>query len=147
MGKTLCQIQIDIFGLKINIQADINGWQNNKCAYYFKGNIAGIGKDIRDIFNVSIPDEAIEKIEPIVECNFDKKQLNLLVDVVLERQQQNEEMYNKILNNPEEITKLSRKKSAKEEELIKTLTDGTTCKIPNSEEVMKNFTNLMDPTL
>ncbi len=54
---------IDLFGLKISYQIDVNGWVDNKCSYYMTGNIGGIGKDIREVFNVKATDETIAAIK------------------------------------------------------------------------------------
>ena len=78
---------MDIFGLKISFQVDINGWVNNKCSYYMTGNIGGLGKDIREVFNInqSVTDEQIAKFKPVIECNFSKDELNTMVDAFVAR--------------------------------------------------------------
>lgn len=65
----------------------MNGWVDNKCSLEMTGKISGIGKDIRDVFEVKISDDAIAKIEPFVKCNFTKDQMNIIVDAIIARNQ------------------------------------------------------------
>ncbi len=92
---------LDIFGLKLGFKLDINGWVDNKCSYEIKGRIDGIGKDIREVFNINIEDEAISKIEPIIKCDFTKDQLNILVDGMIARSETKEQVRD-MLQDPAE---------------------------------------------
>src|SRR5574344_241566 len=77
---------IDLFGLKVGLKFDINGWEKDKCSYYFSGNVGSFGKDVKEVFDFDIPDESISKIKPEIQCYFTKKQLNILVDAFLSSQ-------------------------------------------------------------
>lgn len=137
---------IDLFGLKLSFKLDINGWTDNKCSYKLTGNIGGIGKDIREVFEVKIADEAIAKIQPVIECNFSKDQLNILVDAIIARNEQNMTQISQMLENPEKKYDATKKKLTPEEEaLIKMLAEGNACTIPNMQELMQQFTELMSP--
>lgn len=139
---------IDLFGLKISYKIDVNGWVDNKCAYSMTGNVGGIGKDIREVFGVKVSEEAIAKIEPIINCNFSKDELNVLIDGFVAMQERKEEQIQKMLSSDETYvnmlkatTKETKKLSPAEEKMIAMLAGGA-CTIPNQEELMKNFTDL-----
>ena len=138
---------LDLFGLKISYKIDVNGWVDNKCAYSMTGNVGGIGKDIREVFGIKVSDEAIAKIEPVINCNFSKEELNVLVDGFISMQQRKEEQLQKMLSSEEKyINALTRKKavtklSPAEEKMIGVIAGGA-CTIPNQEELMKNFTDV-----
>lgn len=137
---------LDIFGLKVGFKIDMNGWVDNKCSFEMTGKISGIGKDIRDVFDVKISDEAIAKIEPIVKCNFTKDQMNLIVDAIVARNEKNETQIRQLLENPTKKYKEDSKLTKEEEALIAMLMSGGACTIPNQDELMKNFTEIMMPT-
>lgn len=137
---------LDIFGLKLSFKLDINGWTDNKCGYQITGNVGGLGKDIREVFEVKVSDEAIAKIQPIIECNFTKDQLNILVDAILARQEQNMIQISQMLENPDKKYDYSKKKLTPEEEaLIQMFASGNVCTIPNMQELMQQFTEIMMP--
>jgi len=126
---------------------DINGWNENKCEYRITGNIGGIGKDIREVFNVKISDEKIEKIKPVIECNFTKDQLNLIVDAIIARNARNAQQIRDMLANPEEkyVSSKSNQGLTKEEEkLLMMLMEGKACSIPNKDELMQQFTEMSE---
>ena len=137
---------LDIFGLKLSFKLDINGWTDNKCGYQITGNVGGLGKDIREVFEVKVSDESIAKIQPLIECNFTKDQLNTLVDAILARQEQNMTQISQMLENPDKKYDYSKKKLTPEEEaLIQMLASGNVCTVPNMQEVMQQFTEIMMP--
>ena len=109
---------MDIFGLKISIQVDINGWVNNKCSYYMTGNIGGLGKDIREVFNInqSVTDEQIEKFKPVIECNFSKAELNTMIDAFIARNERNTIQIAQMLEKPNKKYNDSIQKLTPEEE-------------------------------
>lgn len=133
---------IDLFGLKINYQFDINGWINNKCSYYMTGSIDGLGNDIREVFNIKTTDETIAKIKPVIQCDFTKEQLNILVDGIIAAQER------KLLETESKATSKSIKNKTKlspeEEKLAEMLFSGNVCTIPNQEELMKNVSELFE---
>ena len=116
---------IDIFGLKVGFKIDMNGWVDNKCSLEMTGKISGIGKDIRDVFEVK----------------------NIIVDAIIARNQKNETQIRQMLENPTKKIKDEPTKLTKEEEaLVAMLMSGGACTIPNQEELMKNLTEIMMPT-
>lgn len=142
---------IDLFGLKISYKIDVNGWVDNKCAYSLTGNVGGLGNDIREVFNLNISDETIAKIEPVINCNFSKDELNILIDGFQAMQERKEAQFQKLLSSEEvNVSTLAKKNefsklSSAEEKMIFMLAGGA-CKIPNQEELMKNFTDLIMQT-
>jgi len=137
---------IDIFGFKLTVKIDINGWNaDNKCEYRMTGNIGGIGKDIREVYDVKIADTQIEKIQPKIECNFSKEQLNIIVDAVIARNAKNAEYLQEMLKNPNEKYVSSKKSTMtkEEEKLLAMLLEGKACSIPNKDELMNQFSELM----
>lgn len=139
---------LDFFGLKISIQVDINGWVNNKCSYYMTGNIGGLGKDIREVFNInqSVTDEQIEKFKPVIECNFSKTELNTMVDAFVARSERNTTQIAQMLEKPNKKYNDSiQKLTPEEEKLVQMITTGNVCKIPNSSELMEQFSQFIMP--
>ena len=142
---------IDLFGLKISYKIDVNGWVDNKCAYSLTGNVGGLGNDIREVFGLKVSDEAIAKIEPVINCNFSKDELNVLIDGFVAMQERKEAQVQKILSSGEvNISTLAQKKefsklSPAEEKMIAMLAGGA-CTIPNQDELMQNFTDLIMQT-
>lgn len=135
---------LDMFGLKLSFKMDINGWVDNKCSYYLTGKIGGLGKDAREVFEIPVSDEALAKIEPIIQCNFTREQLNILVDAIIARNERNSEQISKILQNPEaDITPEKPKLTPEEEKLVQMIMEGKACTIPNMNELMQNFSELM----
>lgn len=139
---------MDIFGLKISFQVDINGWVNNKCSYYMTGNIGGLGKDIREVFNInqSVTDEQIAKFKPIIECNFSKAELNTVVDAFVARNERNTIQIAQMLEKPNKKYNDSiQKLTPEEEKFVQMITTGNVCKIPNSTELMEQFSQFIMP--
>lgn len=139
---------LDFFGLKISFQVDINGWVNNKCSYYMTGNIGGLGKDIREVFNInqSITDEQIAKFKPIIECNFSKTELNTMVDAFVARSERNTTQIAQMIEKPNKKYNDSiQKLTPEEEKLVQMITTGNVCKIPNSSELMEQFSQFIMP--
>ena len=139
---------MDIFGLKISFQVDINGWVNNKCSYYMTGNIGGLGKDIREVFNInqSVTDEQIAKFKPVIECNFSKDELNTMVDAFVARSKRNTTQIAQMLEKPnKQYNDSIQKLTPEEEKLVQMITTGNVCKIPNSAELMEQFSQFIMP--
>lgn len=139
---------LDFFGLKISIQVDINGWVNNKCSYYMTGNIGGLGKDIREVFNInqSVTDEQIAKFKPVIECNFSKDELNTMVDALVARRERYTTQIAQMLEKPNKKYNDSiQKLTPEEEKLVQMITTGNVCKIPNSSELMEQFSQFIMP--
>lgn len=139
---------MDIFGLKISFQVDINGWVNNKCSYYMTGNIGGLGKDIREVFNInqSVTDEQIAKFKPVIECNFSKDELNTMVDALVARRERYTTQIAQMLEKPNKKYNDSiQKLTPEEEKFVQMITTGNVCKIPNSSELMEQFSQFIMP--
>ncbi len=133
---------IDLFGLKMGYQFDINGWVNNKCSYYMTGNISGLGNDIRDVFQVKATDEMIAKIKPVITCDFNQEQLDILVDGFVAAQER--KISEKLTGTSSVTSDTSKKKmSPEEEKMMEMLMTSQACVIQNQEELMKNFSELM----
>lgn len=136
---------IDIFGLKLDINIDVNGWVDNKCKYSLSGKVGGLGKDIREVFEINISDEAISKLEPKVECNFTKNDLNTIVAAIMARSDRNEVLAAQLLESPDKkYTQDKPELTPEEEKLIALLTGGHACKILNKEELMNNFAEILN---
>ena len=100
---------------------------------------------------MKVSDEAIAKIEPVINCNFSKDELNVLIDGFVAMQERKEAQVQKILSSGEvNISTLAQKKefsklSPAEEKMIAMLAGGA-CTIPNQDELMQNFTDLIMQT-
>ncbi len=141
---------MDIFGLKISFQVDINGWVNNKCSYYMTGNINGLGKDIREVFNINqslVTDEQLAKFKPVIECNFSKDELNTMVDAFIARSEKNTTQISQMLEKPnKKYSDTVQKLTPEEEKLVQMIASGNVCKIPNASELMEQFSKIIMPT-
>ncbi len=136
---------MDIFGLKLDLKIDINGWVEKKCNYALTGKIGGLGKDIKEVFELNIPDETISKFEPKIECNFTKGDLNTIVAAIIARGERNEVMISQMLESPEKkYTQKKTELTPEEEKLISLLVGGQACKILNKEELINSFSELMN---
>ena len=136
---------LDFFGLKIKIKFDINGWIDNKCEIKAFANVPAIGKDIRQVFEVKATDEQIAAIKPEVECHFTKDQLKIVIDAVVARSAQNEAALKKMMESPEKALETKRQMTPEEEKLVAMLMTENACKIPNKDELMKQFMDLTTP--
>ena len=144
----MLKISIDLFGLKISYQIDVNGWVDNKCSYYMTGNIGGIGKDIREVFNVKATDETIAAIKPKLKCNFTQSQLNTLVDGFLAAQERKmAEAAETSMSAEKSIAYKKTKLSPAEEKLVAMLVTENVCTVPNKDELMEQFNKLVSPNL
>jgi len=137
---------MDIFGLKLDVNIDINGWVNDKCHYALSGKIGGLGKDIKEVFEINLADETLSKFEPKIECNFTQNDLNTIVAAIIARNEKNEVLVSQMLESPEK--KYTRNKKTEmtpeEEQFIALLAGGQACKILNKDELMKSFSELMN---
>lgn len=127
---------IDLFGFKLSINMDINGWINDKCEYKFTANVGSIGKDIREVFEIKVSDEKIAQLKPVAKCNFTKAQLNTLVDAIIARNKQ--ESLSKLVESSDKKLKTEKPQLTPEEEkLAMMLLTENACAITNKEEMMK----------
>ena len=133
-----------IFGLKLSVNIDINGWVDKKCNYKLSGKIGGLGKDIKEVFEINLSDETLSKFEPKVECNFTQKDLNTIVAALLARQEQNEVLVSQLLESPEKKYTAKKQITPEEEQLMALFTNGQACKILNKDELMNNFSELLN---
>ncbi len=138
---------VDVFGLKLNYQFDINGWVDNKCSYYMTGNIGGLGNDIKDVFHLDIKDETIAKVKPIVQCNFTQEELDVVIDGFVAMQDRKADERSKYVTSGEVSVSSIKKTSPEEEKMMQLLMGGQVCVIPNQEELMQNITELMQPIM
>ena len=135
---------IDFFGLKLYFNIDINGWIDNKCEYKITGQIQSIGKDIREVYEIKVSDEQIAKFKPIIECHFDKTQLNVLVDGLFSTSPSSKSTISKMLESPEKkLNRNSTKLTPEEERLASMMMTENVCKVPNKDELMKQLEELM----
>lgn len=137
---------LDIFGFKMDVNIDINGWVDNKCNYSLNGKVGGFGKDLKEVLGISVSDEAVSKVEPKIECNFTKQDLDIVVDALIASNNRNEVAVSNILKSPEKKYSQNNKPqmTPEEEKLIMLLAGGEACKIINKDELFKNFTDLMN---
>lgn len=138
---------MDIFGFKFGFKIDINGWNADKCEYRMAFNMDSFGKDIKDVFDIKITDEQLTKLKPVVECNFTKEQLNIMVDAVIARNQKSAEQFREMLKNPNEKYVNSKKSTSitpEEEKLLAVLMGGNVCSVPNKDELMNQFTDIVE---
>lgn len=136
---------IDIFGLKIYFNFDINGWVNNKCEIKISGNIKSVGKDIREVYEIKVSDEQLAQINPVVECNFTKDQLAIAVDALVSRNKQSEIALKKMMSAPEKAISLKKQYTPEEEKFFKTMMSENVCQLQNKDELMRKIEKIITP--
>lgn len=135
---------IDFFGLKIAFNIDINGWVENKCEYKISAQVKSIGKDIREVYEIKATDEQIAKFDPKIECYFTKEQLRVLVDGLLSTSTDNKGALGKMLDPDKKLkTKQTPQFTPEEEKLATMIMTENVCSIPNKDELMKQFEELI----
>lgn len=134
----------DIMGVNFTFKVKINGWVKDKCDYHLSAKINSLSEEVRNSFGVTAKDEKISKIEPKIQCGFNKKQLNLLVDAIVEEDKRNVDQINRIMNNPSEIVNLptNSELTKKEKQLMEMLTEESVCSFVNIDEVMSQIQEL-----
>lgn len=142
---------LDIFGFKLNLSIDINGWIDGKCEYKITGNIPSIGKDIREVFEVKATDEQIAAIKPMLECHFTKPQLemfwNTMINSAGERtgaKSDSEKAISNMMDAPQKDVKKPQKElSPEEQKLAMMFMTENICTVPNKEDVMNKFNEII----
>ena len=134
---------VDIFGLKIKIKFDINGWINGKCEMKAFTNVMSLGKDIREVFDIKASDEQIAAFKPAVECHFTKDQLKIAVDAYVARSKQNETALSKLMESPEKAVSQKREITPEEAQLMAMLMTENVCVIPNKDLLKKQIDEIM----
>jgi hypothetical protein len=126
---------LDLFGLKLGFKIDINGWVADKCEYFFSAKLEGLGKDIRDVYDVKVSDSQISQIEPKIKCGFSKEQLNAMVDYMLAESQKTEA----------NTIKVSKKEGLTPEQrnLIALFMDKNACTVLNLDTLQSQLIELM----
>lgn len=138
----------DLFGLSLTFGIKINGWVDKKCEYHMSAKVKNLSDDFRKSFGINVSNDKISKIEPKVECAFTKKQLNLLVDSVIEEDKRNVKQINKMLNDPNYIYELpsTNELTPSEKKLMDLLSQGEVCTVVNMDELIQQFSELMQST-
>ncbi len=136
---------IDLFGLKLSIKADINGWIDNKCSYEMSFKVGGLGKDINDVYGLNIKDEDISKIEPKVVCNFSQEELNTLVDAVLASLKRAEETKSIEVSDKSAATSSKSQLSQEEKTAIGMLIGSGACTAPDMSAIITQYSELVKP--
>ena len=136
---------IDLFGFKMKIKFDINGWVDGKCEIKAFANVTALGKDIREIFGIKATDQQIANIRPAVECYFTKEQLKIAIDAYIARSKQNDAAISKMLESPEKaISNEKREITPEEAKLMAMMMTENVCVVPNKDTLKKQFDELLE---
>lgn len=136
------KVDFDLMGINLSFKIKIAGWNNDKCSYKISGKIKSLSKDFRKSFGIKISDSEISKIEPIVQCDFNKEQLETVVEAVIEEDKRSIEQINKMLNNQEIYFPATKDLTLTEKKLVKMITEDNVCTVPNMDEIMVQFSKL-----
>ncbi len=136
---------IDLFGLKLSIKADVNGWIDNKCSYEMSFKVGGLGKDINDVYGLNIKDEDISKIEPKVVCNFSQEELNTLVDAVLASIKRAEETKSIEVSDKTDTKSSQSQLLPEEKKAIGMLIGSGACTAPDMSSIITQYSELVKP--
>lgn len=128
---------LDIFGLKINLNIDINGWKEGKCEYRATANVPAIGDDIRETFGLTVTDEQFAKLKPVGECHFDQEQLNVAIDALLSEPKNT-------VKGDKKIGK-KRETTPEEEKFMMMVMTQNVCQFTNKDEVLQQFNEMFGP--
>lgn len=134
---------MDIFGLKIKLKFDINGWIDSKCEVKAFVNVLGLGKDIREVFEIKASDEQLAAIKAAVECHLTKEQLNIAIDAFVARNAKNEAALSAMMESPEKAISKKREMTPEETRLAQMLFTENACTIPNKEVLKQQINDLM----
>lgn len=134
----------NLMGAKISYKIKIDGWVNDFCTYHLSGKINSLGKDLKSSWGIKIKDSEISKIEPQIKCDFNKEQLNSVVDAIIEEDKQNIDQINKMMNDPQATYTIPdfNQLSPAEKKLMEIITVDKACTIVNSQELMQQITQL-----
>ncbi len=138
------KFDFEIIGINISFRIKIDGWTDGKCTYHMSGKVNSLGKEIRETFGLTIPDKTIAQFEPKVMCGFDKDQLGVLVDAIVEEDKRNIAQLNGMLKNPdpEFLMQSSQDLTPQEQKLVDMIVEQNVCTIVNQDELIKLFTEL-----
>ena len=70
--------------------------------------------------------------------------MNTIVAALLARQEQNEVLVSQLLESPEKKYTAKKQITPEEEQLMALFTNGQACKILNKDELMNNFSELLN---
>ncbi len=136
---------LDFMGFSFSFALKIDGWVDNKCNYHLSARVNRLGEDIRKSYNIKVSDADIAKFEPKVQCGFNKEQLELLVDAVVEEDKRSAERINQLMSDPEKYTpKSAQELTPQEKKLVDMLMKDNVCYIVNQEELMQLFTEMSE---
>ena len=126
-------ININFFGFDFSLNAKSNGWVEGKCSYNFSAKINSTSSYVKQMLNITAEDDEIKAIEPKMECNFNKKQLEAFADEIIRPTGKSTLSKEAVYKPAKNDVKVSKKKS----ELVSILTNPEVCRVVNEEEVLK----------
>lgn len=140
------KFDFEIVGINISFKIKIDGWKDGKCTYHMSGKVNSLGKEIRENFGLTIPDKKIAQFEPKVQCGFDKEQLGVLVDAIVEEDKRNMDQLNGMLKNSDSefLMRSAQDLTPQEQKLVDMIVEQNVCTIVNQDELIKLFTELTE---
>jgi len=137
------KVDFELEGMEMFFHFKIGGWIENKCVFNFSGKIKKLGDSFRKAFPVAIQDSTISKIEPKVQCEFNKDQLEILIAAIVEEDKRTVEKVNQILKDPQApYPPRSNELTPNEVLLVNMISQQNVCKILNMDDLMTQFDEL-----
>ena len=133
-------ININFLGFDFSINLKSNGWVNQKCSYEFIANVNSISPELKQMFSINAQDSEISSVKPQVECNFNKKQLDIFVTELMTMADKLDSFSDKNMKDAvykaDKDLKLNNKRN---EKFISLMKDSNVCRLVNEQEVMDAF--------
>ena len=126
-------IEVNILDFNFSFNVKNVGWLNDKCSYTITAKINSISDDMKTALKITAPTEELTSIVPEVKCNFDKEQLALFTDVIMEKSRFMTPRSDKIAVYRPASKDISRL----DEKFISMMKKGDVCKVTNFEEIME----------
>jgi len=126
----------DVSGVNIIFDIKIAGWINNKCRMDFTSNATGASSSFKSLYGIDSSQAEIMAFAPKFRCEFSKQQLAEAGDSILQEEERKHGAGNNMLKHPDniDITQFANM-SSNDMKLLSMLTDGTTCKMLNTEDL------------
>ena len=126
-------IRVNFFGFDFSLNAKSNGWKEDKCSYEFYAKVNSVSSYVKQLMNITADDSEISAINPKMECNFNKKQLEVFANELIfsssKVKKTNEAVYKPAQND----IKMGKRNT----EFISMITNPEVCRLINEEDVMK----------
>ncbi|MBR1461080.1 hypothetical protein IJ596_05560 [bacterium] len=126
-------IRINFFGFDFSLNAKSNGWKEDKCFYEFSAKVNSVSSYVKQMLNITADDSQITAINPKMECNFNKKQLEVFANELIANSSKSKRTSEAVYKPAQNDLKISKRNT----EFLSLMTNPEVCRLVNEEDVMK----------